>query len=357
MAGEYGGAGGSRPRRVLVAESSPLRLGLLVGLGFAIVALAAVAAWQVRVVLAVLFAAAFMAVGLNRPVRWLMRHGMSRALAVTLLVLAAVLALCGGLALLIPAVITQATQFFAALPGMVDAIMASPAVGKLQAKSQISDSVDHVVSPQNIMAAVGGVLGGVVSVVGFLVLFGTTVVLSMFILAGFDQFRHGAYRLIPGTRRERVGGIVDQILAKVGAYLVGAVSIAAVAGVCASVFMFIAGIPYAVLLGLVVAVLDMIPQIGATLGACAVVAVALSESPGQAIAAIVFFVVYQQIENWIVYPRVMKHAVEISNLAAIVSVLLGGALFGVLGVLIAVPGYAAAQLVVREFVIPKLEAS
>lgn len=357
MAGEYGTRSVPRGRSEVLARTPPLRWGLLVGLGFALVAVATVAVWQIRLVVMLLIAATFVAIGLDAPVRWLIRRGLSRGVAVLIVVLTGVLGLFGVLALLIPAVVTEGTQFFRALPGMVDAVMSSPPLAKLGSKSELAEAITSSLSPQAVAAAIGGVLGGAASLAGTIVALGTVAVLAMFILSGFDRLRGNMHRLVPASRRDTFGRIVDQILAKIGAYLVGVVSIAVVAGVSASVFMLIAGIPYAVLLGLVVAILDLIPQIGATIGACVVVAVALSESVGQAIAALVFFVLYQQIENWVIYPRVMRQAVELSNLATITAILIGGALFGVLGVLIAVPAYAAVQLLIREFVLPRLDAA
>jgi predicted PurR-regulated permease PerM len=184
----------------------------------------------------------------------------------------------------------------------------------------------------------------------------TALVLTVFILASFERLREGTINLVVASKRERTAEILDGILSQIGAYLLGALSIGALAGISAWIFLTIAGVPYAALLALLVALLDLVPQIGATIGATVSILVALTVSLGTAIAALVFFILYQQIENWIIYPRVMQNAVKITNLAAIVSVLIGAALFGVTGVVLAIPVYASLRLVYKEIVAPKLEA-
>lgn len=201
-----------------------------------------------------------------------------------------------------------------------------------------------------------GLASGAASLAGALLIGVTTAILTLFVAASLDRLREAAYHLVVASQRERVRRLGDAAMQKIGGYLVGALGIAAVAGTAAFVYSMIAGLPYAFLLAVVVAVFDLIPQIGATLGATVVVLVALSESLTLALVTIAFFLCYQGVENWVVYPRVMSRAVRISNLAAIVAALVGGTPFGVLGVLVAVPAYASIQLVVREVVFPRQEA-
>ncbi|MGH2602864.1 MAG: AI-2E family transporter, partial [Dehalococcoidia bacterium] len=143
------------------------------------------------------------------------------------------------------------------------------------------------------------------------------------------------------------------ILAKVGGYMVGSLALAALAGATSLVFLLITGIPYALALAFVVAIFDLIPQVGATLGAIVLTLVGLTVSVPVAIAALIFFILYQQLENWVIYPRVMRRTTAVSDLAAILGVLLGATLLGVVGVLIAIPATAAIQLIVREVVFPR----
>jgi predicted PurR-regulated permease PerM len=137
--------------------------------------------------------------------------------------------------------------------------------------------------------------------------------------------------------------------------MVGALAIAVLAGFSTFVFALILGLAYPFALAVVVAVCDLIPQIGATLGAIIVSLVGFASSLTDGIACVVFFILYQQLENYLIYPNVMRRSVQVSDVAAIVAALLGVALFGVIGALIAIPMMAAIQLVLREVVYPSMQ--
>jgi predicted PurR-regulated permease PerM len=304
-----------------------------------------------------MLAAGFFAIGLNGPARWLMGRGLSRAAATWLLLGFFLVLGCGGAALLLPTLTDQIESLITAVPDEVDRLLSSSWWQEMAGNDQVTEAVEGALTPANLTAALGGLLGGALSAVSGLINVLTAFALTFFVLGAFDRIKAGAYRLLPRSRRDQLVPLFEEVLSKVSGYLVGAIGIAAVAGTTALLFMLVTGIPYALLLALIVAFLDTIPQVGATVGACVVVAVALTQSLGLAIAATVFFIVYQQLENWLIYPRVMNRTVKISNLAAILAVLVGFSLLGVLGVLIAVPGYAGAQLLVRELFLPKQERS
>jgi predicted PurR-regulated permease PerM len=175
-------------------------------------------------------------------------------------------------------------------------------------------------------------------------------------MAAFDRLREGAYALVPASRRPRVRLLTDEILTKVGAYMVGALAIAVVAGASTFVLAMILGLGYPFALAVVVAICDLIPQIGATLGAVIVSLVGFASSLTDGIVCIIFFIVYQQIENYLIYPSVMRRSVKVSDVAAVVAALLGVALFGVIGALVAIPMVAAIQLIMREVVVPSQES-
>ncbi|MEV0274634.1 AI-2E family transporter [Hamadaea sp. NPDC050747] len=339
------------------ATGHPFKIGLWIGLALLLVVVAANLVQAAGTVLTIVAAAGFFAIGFNPVVKWMMRRGMSRGLAVFLLFIGFVLLGCGFLALLIPVAVSQLGSVIDAVPGWIQQVLNDPRVEELTQNEDLIAKAEQLITPSNISLLLGGLLGGATTIAAGVFNFVTAFILMFFILAGFDRLRDGAYQLIPLSRRDRVAGIADQILDKVGGYLVGSLSIAFVAGTTALIYLWIVSVPYALLLALVVAVCDLIPQIGATLGATVVTLVAFgSRGLGIAVATIIFFVVYQQLENWLIYPRVMRQAVQISNLAAIVSVLIGFAMFGVMGVFISVPGYAAIQLIIRQVVHPRQDS-
>jgi predicted PurR-regulated permease PerM len=339
----------------VAAGARPFRFGFLATAGGLLIVLVALAVLHTSTVVTTVLAAGFFAVGLNAPAGWLMRRGLSRATASWLLFGVFSLLGCGGVALLAPVLTDQVSSLMAAIPDQVDRLLADDRWNQVSGSRQVNEAIKDALTPANITAALTGLLGGALSIVSGLAMLVTAFILTFFVLAAFDRLRAGAYRMLPRSGRDRLTPLFDEILGKVSAYLVGAIGIATVAGTTALIYMLLTGIPYALLLALVVAFLDTIPQVGATIGACVVVAVSLGQGLGLAIATTVFFIVYQQVENWLIYPRVMNRAVKISNLAAVLAVLVGFSLFGVLGVLIAVPGFAGAQLLVRELYLPRQE--
>lgn len=329
----------------------------MLGVGFALAAALVWAVTELRTLLIVLVVAGFLAVGMNRPVSLMTRRGMPRWLAVTILILGLFLIICGGLGLVIPIVVREGGEFVERAPDYWEQLMSSPILERFGGESKLLEQAQSFMTGENISNALGGFLGGVATAAGAIGWFVTCVVLALFILGGHDRIRSGSLRLVAASKRDRADRLLGQILQQVGSYLIGAMAIALVAGASAWIFMAIAGIPYAAILAVVVALTDLVPQIGATIGAVIVTLVALTASPATALASVIFFVLYQQLENWIVYPRVMRSAVKVSDLAAIVSVLIGATLFGVIGVILAIPFYAAIRLIVRELVFPRLDES
>jgi predicted PurR-regulated permease PerM len=335
---------------------SPLIIGLTAGIGLLLAYSAYMAVQNVRSILLLIFIAMFLAIGLNPAVVRLTKWGVPRGLAVALVGLGAMLLLCGGLFALIPPLVQQTGALVENLPGYINNLQRNDQLNKLNTDYKLLDQLESVATAGNITKALGGVWGGVQ--VAFSALFNilTVVVLTLYFMAAFDRLKEGGYRLVPATRRERVRLLGDEILAKVGAYLGGALAIAVVAGLSSFVFLLIVGIAYPYALAVLVAITDLIPQIGATLGAIVVSVVGFATSIQAGIACVIFFVIYQQVENYLIYPTVMRRAVKVSDLAAILSVLLGVALMGVVGALIAIPVVAAVQLIVREVVIPRQDS-
>ncbi len=158
---------------------------------------------------------------------------------------------------------------------------------------------------------------------------------------------------MPPERAARLDRVMDRIAAAVAGYVAGAMAIALIAGTLTFIVLSILGVPYAAALALIIALLDLVPLVGATLGAVVGTLAAFSQSVTAGIITLIFFIVYQQVENFLIYPKVMRRAVKVSDLAAIVAALLGFALLGIVGALIAIPVVAAIQLIVREVVIPR----
>ncbi|MFG3683255.1 AI-2E family transporter [Micromonospora chalcea] len=307
-------------------------------------------------ILVLVVIALFLAVGLHPAVVRLRRWGLPRGLAVAVVTLTLLLLIVAGLLALVPPVVTQSGQFVQQLPGYVEELRRNQTVNDLVVRYDVMERVQAAANADNVERALGGVLGGAQLIFGTLFRLLTVLVLTIYFLAYFDRMRELGYALVPRTRRERVRLIGDEILARVGAYMVGALAIAVMAGVSTFVFALAVGLPYPFALAVVVAVTDLIPQIGATLGAVVVTLVGLATDLPVGIACLVFFVVYQQIENYLIYPKIMRRAVSVNEVAALLAALLGVSLLGVVGALIAIPTVAALQLILREVVIPRQDA-
>ncbi|MGH3804780.1 MAG: AI-2E family transporter, partial [Pseudonocardiaceae bacterium] len=301
--------------------------------------------WSMLVLIGV---SAFLAIALNPAVTWMQRWRLPRGLAVAVVALAALGFLVGLVFAIGPPIVDQGGQLIEKAPGYIEDLKNNKTINDLNERFNLIDRLKEAASGDMLSGVFGGVIGGLGILASAVFNILTGFVLTLYFLASFNRLKSGAYKLVPASRRERVQLLGDEMLGRIGKYLSGALAIALIAGVSTLIFAEITDIPYAFALAMVVAITDLIPQIGATLGAVVVSAVAFTVSVPVGIAAIVFFIAYQQVENFLIYPKVMKRAVNVSDLAAIVSALIGAALLGVVGALLAIPVCAAVQLLVRE---------
>jgi len=211
--------------------------------------------------------AAFLAIGLNPAVSWLRRRGIPRGAAVAIVALAVLGLLVGGLIALIPPLVTQTNELIKNVPDYVSQLQRSQTIRELIVRYNIMERVTSAVNAGTIGNAVGGVVGGARLIFGTIFNTLTVLVLTIYFMAAFDRLRESVYSLVPASRRTRVRLLTDEILTKVGAYMVGALAIAVLAGFSSFVLAMILGLAYPFALAVVVAVFDLIPQIGATLGA------------------------------------------------------------------------------------------
>jgi predicted PurR-regulated permease PerM len=322
-----------------------------VGVAYAILHAVVIA----RQVLVLVVVALFLAIGLNPAVEWLGRR-MRRTIAVTI-VIGSLVGLFGGfVAAAVPPISKQATGLANNTPDYLDRLRNNNSVvrdldNRFHFINTVKERVDK--GPTFGVGALNGVIGigrAVVSAV-FAVL--TVFILTIYFLANFPDIKRWSLRLVPRSRRPRVALITDEALRRVGGYVLGNLATSVVAGVASLIFLEIVRVPYAVALALLVAILDLVPLVGATIAAVIVSAVALFHSLPAGIATIIFFVIYQQFENYVLVPRIMKRTAEVSPLATVVAALIGGTLLGIVGALLAIPVAAAIQIVVAEVVVPR----
>jgi predicted PurR-regulated permease PerM len=308
-----------------------------------------------RSVLVLIGLALFIAVGLQPVVTWLQRHRLPRPAAVTV-VCVGVLGVVGGfLSVAIPALVTQVGTLVEQAPSYLRALNDHASfVGRLNDRFHIVQALQSSVTTGG-TELVGGVLGAGVVVLSAVASALVVVVLLVYFLSALPRLRAGMHRLVPRTRRPRVIALSDEIAARVGSYVLGTVIVAVIAGTISFIWLLAFGVPYALLLAVLVALLDFIPVIGSTLAGVAASLVAFTVSWPVGVATIAFFVAYRFIEDYLLVPRITGKAVQVSALSTVVALLFGGVLFGVVGALVAIPAAAAVQLIVREVAIPALD--
>jgi predicted PurR-regulated permease PerM len=341
-----------RPGRRL-SRRSPFAIGFLGGLGVLLAFVVGLAIADTRQVLVLILVAAFLAVGLDPLVTWLTDRGLRRGHAVLVVVVLVLLVLAGFVAAIAPPIASQTTQLVHQGPSYVQRLDRNPTIARFDAHYHVVRKVQERAQKGFSISALGGVFGVGKAILSALASLLTVVILTMYFLANLPGIKGIVYRAVPRTRRARVGLLADEMLARVGGYVLGNLATSLVAGTTSFVWLVAWGIPYPVALAVFVAVTDLIPLIGATVGAIIVSVVALFHGLVPGIATIVFFLIYQQFENYILQPRVMRRTVDVAPLVTVLSALVGAALLGILGALIAVPFAAAIQLLVTEVLYPR----
>ncbi|HYF72332.1 MAG TPA: AI-2E family transporter, partial [Nocardioides sp.] len=300
----------------------------------------------------------FLAAGLNPAVEFFERHGMRRAYAVLTVIIAALAAIALFLVAIVPVISDQVQSITDNAPDWLDRLQKSERVQELDDEYQVIDKVkDYVENGDFAGSLFGGVLGIGLAVLSALANAFIVIVLTLYFLASLDKTKKALYQLAPASRRERVTLLGDRVIRGVGGYVSGAFIVATCAGLSSLVFLFVVGLgEYAVALAFVVALLDVIPMIGATIGAVVVTAIGFAEDPKIGIACIVFYVIYQQLENYVIYPRVMSRSVDVPGAVTVIAALVGAALLGVVGALLAIPTAAAILMLIREVVVRRQDA-
>lgn len=356
--------GGRRGRAAPGAPGAPARRSWFAA-GFT-AALGAVLAWtlaqavlQLSTLLTLLLLSGFIAVSLEPVVAWLCRRGLPRGSAVAGVVLVLTAVLAGFVALVIPPV-------NAAIAALTDGVPRwrrqlrdhRSALGRLEdhyhviekARAQLGAGLGG-------SDLAGGVLGAGRLVVGALTSTVVVITVTLYVMTALPAIKRFCYRFVPGTRRARAERVAEEILGRVGRFMLGNIVTSAVAGLATFVWCEAIGVPYPAALGFFVALMDMIPVVGSTVGGVVVSFVALSVSLPVALATAVFYVAFRVAEDYLIMPRAMKFAVNVHPVVTVVAVLAGGSLLGVIGGLVAIPAAAALGMVLDEFVFPRTDAS
>ncbi|HVQ94133.1 MAG TPA: AI-2E family transporter [Mycobacteriales bacterium] len=309
------------------------------------------AARRVAHVLLLVVLAFVLAVGMDPPVRWLGRFRLRRGWAVAVIFtgLAAFLALF--VVLLVPPLVREVRQFADAAPGYLADLQARQDwIGNAARHANVSAKAQQFITdlPGRIGDSFDTVIGLAGTVLGRVFDLFTVAILSIYFMLALPRLRRTVAGLTRPARRDQVDRLLQRSLEKIGGYVSGNLITSAVCGIATVAALLALQVPYAVPLGMWAGVADLIPQVGAYAGAIPAVLVGLARGPGYGLGVVLYFIAYQQFENYVLAPRVYRNSIDLSPAAVIVSSLIGGTLAGFAGALLALPVAATIKVVIAD---------
>lgn len=342
--------------------SNPVRFGFMLALGVSLACLLIYLLLNIGALAGWLTGAVFIGLGLDPAVRKLEKRGLPRAAGVTalfliFLVLAAVLILW-----VLPVLARQAFSFITGFPHQFEAFLKSDFFSSLDERYQIRSAVDtevekfftHLTSDSSVLSDFLGSLLTAGSTLAEITT-GTLIVLflSIYLLASLPTLKAWFIRLAPASKRDRVSYLTEKITSSVGQYVMGQALVAICNATCAAIIMLIAEVPFAPLLALFVLTLAFIPLVGGVSAAVLVSLISLIDSWQTSLAFLIPYLIYLQVEAYFISPRIMSKTVAVPGAVAIIAVVAGGTLWGVLGAIIAIPLAASLLILVNEVLIPR----
>lgn len=335
----------SRPRWEVAGWPPPsywIKIGLvLIG---TVIALQLFAALQG--IFLVIVASFVLAIGFQPAIEWFERRGVRRGLGLAAVLTMFLIGLGGLLALAVPLIISQLGALIEQLPPFLDRLQQEEGV-----VGRVASMIDIETLTEDAASDPGTTLGVLGTIAGFGFNFLTVVVVTPYFAMAMPAIKRWMVRLLRPRHREDFVHVINQITDLMANFILGNLVISLIAGVVTYVGLRIIGVPYALALAAWVAVTDLIPVFGALLGAAGVAAVAFFAGTGPLVASVLLLVLYQQVENWVIAPRVMNRAVDLSPAAVIIALMVGGSIAGLAGALLALPLAALAKILIDEFLV------
>lgn len=343
-----------------ISRTNPFYFGFIATLGAltAIVLLRALA--SASQIFIIILLALYLAMGLNPAVETLRKRGLSRTTAVASIFFAVIAFVAFFIAVVIPPVISQGSALINSAPGLLRDLESNAFIADLNTQYGVIDTLQKKLAEVTsdgtlIISAFGGVIG-----VGKTVLSGaftaiTVLILTLYFIIGLPQATNFGLRFVPATRRDRVSKLTHAIIERVGSFVGSQIAIAFMASIFVLILSFALGLPSPFALAMIVLVCGFIPLIGHYIGGSIVTIIALTQSLIYGAIAFVLYVVYVQVENYVVTPRIMKRALNVPGAVTIIAALLGTSLLGLIGGLLAVPIAASIILILEEVVFPQAE--
>ena len=343
-----------------VNTSHPFYFGFMVTIGalLALTMLQALASASAVFILIII--SIFLAAGLNPAVLFFQNRGLKRGASVGAVMASVLLFVAAFIAIAVPPLLDQGNQLLDNAPALIKDLNNNAFINDLNNKYGVIDSlqtrIDSLIKDgQFAITAFGGVIGVGKAVVSGLVSTITILVLTLYFLASLPQVINIGLKFVPSSRRDRVSKLTNAIVSRIGSFVGGQAIIAALAATFILIMGLIIGMPYPGPLAMVVLICGFIPLVGHFIGMSIVTVVSLTDSLTTAAIALGGYIVYVQIENYVITPRIMRKSLAIPGLVTIIAALLGASLLGLVGGLLAVPIAAAVLLILDEVVFPRAD--
>jgi predicted PurR-regulated permease PerM len=303
-------------------------------------------------VLVLALAAAVLAVGLDPAVRFLERRGMRRGFAVMAIFVGSILVFAGFLTFAIPEFVGQIREFAKSIPSIVsDLSQRDDWIGEAMRNANVQQNLQDFVAqvPSKIASSFGSIVGVTTAITGLLFRLFTIAILTVYFMLTYPSMRRAVAVHTPVKDRTRLERVIDTSTRRIGGYVSGSFILAGLSSLAAAIVLIALGVQFWFPLAIWAGLASLIPIVGAYLGALPAVLIALAQSPGKAIAVTIFFVVWQQLRDYVIGPPVMKDSVNLSPAAVILATVIGGSVGGFFGILLALPIAATLKVVVLEY--------
>ncbi|MFC8680614.1 AI-2E family transporter [Microbacterium ureisolvens] len=348
-----------RFRRVLAGLDHPLATGFLVTIGVLGALVLGSAIGSISTILVYIILAMFLAVGLDPIVRLLERHRVKRGAGIAIVFCGFALVMIAFFVFVLPPVIAQIVQLVTAIPELVENIPQSDWFAALAPDAQaavlaaLEQIADWISAPSTLAALGGGVLAVGVGFVAAISASFVVIALTLYFLASLTAAKRAFYALAPARNRPRLQDLTERITDSVGSALIGSVILSSINAAVVFVLHVVIGLPFPALMAVIAFIVTLIPLFGSVIFWIFASIIALFTSPTQALIFFIAYLVYIQLESYVVSPRVMNKAIEIPAALVLIGALAGGALAGIVGVLVALPVMASILLIIREVVVPR----
>ncbi len=348
---------------------NPFRTALVATLGVGLGLLLIGSIENLSTILLYVGTALFLSLGLEPIVGWLERRKLPRWAAVLITILAVLAAFAGIILMIVPIIVGQITQLVQAIQKLVDSGTWDP-VSELEQwmtdtfpALKVDEVFSYVTDWINSLdyGAIGGSIGEGLIVVGGAVIAGLggafiVLILTIYFTASTPGLKRAIYQLVPASKRERFIDLAEQITDSVGYYVIGQVTLGVINGVLSAIFLTIIGAPFPAVLAVIAFFFSLIPLVGTLTGSTIIVLTCLIPglgSPTTALIAAIYYLIYMQIEAYVISPRIMSRAVSVPGAVVVIAALAGGSLLGLLGALVAIPVAASILIIYRQVLIPR----